>query len=166
MSITIKIDLDSSQIEAIRELATIDKKKNPRNSLYIKNNEARLNVMRELAKLELVNINLSHNDGRDYVMEVTLTSLGYTAFDIIQKDDKKDNSRVKPDDYYQSYMAWAEVFSIFAKYEPEARSSVACYHDIIYAGHNSDIYSQEDKDRLQELHWTYDKTLECYKRNV
>lgn len=64
--------------------------------------------------------------------------------------------------FYASYAAWSEAFAIFAKYEPDARFEVAAEHDVIYAGREPEKYSDADKARLEELHWRYDDSLECY----
>lgn len=61
-----------------------------------------------------------------------------------------------------TYGGLAEAFSIFAKYEPDAAYEVAAEHDVIYAGRASDRYSIDDKQRLEELGWHYDESLECY----
>jgi hypothetical protein len=168
MSITIKTEISDDGIAAIRELATLNPKKHPRNSIYVKNNEPRLDLMRELAKLSLVDIRVSHSEGREYVMEVVLGPAGYRAFDLIEKElkDEQPTPKVEPENYAQSYMAWAEGFAIFAKYEPDERFSVATEHDIVYAGRKTDAYSPEDLNRLDELGWGYDDHLECYYKHT
>ena len=67
--------------------------------------------------------------------------------------------------YYATYAAWAEAFAIFAKYEPESMWEVSAEHDIVYAGRGVE-YSEEDRKRLDELHWYYDDDLECYYKNT
>lgn len=68
----------------------------------------------------------------------------------------------KDETFYASYQAWSEGFAIFAKYEPDERFSISAEHDIVYAGRAVDLYSDEDKKRLEELHWSYDDDVECY----
>lgn len=67
------------------------------------------------------------------------------------------------DTYYATYAGWAEAFAIFAKYEPLEEFGISAEHDEVYAGgqHYED-YSEEDKKRLEELHWTYDEHYESY----
>lgn len=64
-------------------------------------------------------------------------------------------------EYEYTFQAWAEAFAIFAKYEPESIAHVAAEHDIIYAGPEVEV-SPEDKARLEELGWFYDKSLPCW----
>ena len=68
----------------------------------------------------------------------------------------------KQDTFYASYQAWSEAFAIFAKYEPDARFEVTAEHDEVYAGRANDLYSDEDKARLEELHWSYDEDCESW----
>lgn len=68
------------------------------------------------------------------------------------------------DTFYATYAAWAEAFSIFAKYEPDATFEVSAEHDVIYAGRAVGKYSEDDKARLADLHWYHDEDLECYYR--
>lgn len=164
MPITIRTEINDEGIAAIRELATLNPKKHPRNSIYLKNNEPKLELMRALAKLRLVDIRVSHSEGREYVMEIELTQAGYRAFDIIENELKEELS--EPKDYEDSYMGWSEAFAIFAKYEPDARYSVAVEHDVVYAGSKSEIYSPSDLDRLSKLGWVYYPKLECYYKRL
>jgi hypothetical protein len=57
-------------------------------------------------------------------------------------------------EYKRTYAAWAEVFSIFAKYAPDVWGDVAAHHDEIYAGPDAEEVSEEDRARLEELGWT------------
>lgn len=69
----------------------------------------------------------------------------------------------KRDTYYATYAGWAEAFLIFAKYEPDSAFEVQAEHDEIYAGgQHYENYSEEDKARLEELHWIYNEELESY----
>lgn len=52
-----------------------------------------------------------------------------------------------------NYSAWAEAFSIFAKYNPDGWGDVEAEHDVIFAGPHPDLVSAEDKVRLEELGW-------------
>lgn len=70
------------------------------------------------------------------------------------------------DTSYATYQAWSEAFAIFAKYAPDATFEVSAEHDIVYAGRDTDKFSEEDKKRLEELHWDYDDDLECYSKNT
>lgn len=62
----------------------------------------------------------------------------------------------------RTYTAWAEAFTIFAKYEPDVFGQVSASHDIIYAGPKPYDISAEDKKRLEELGWHEDYTHECF----
>ena len=50
------------------------------------------------------------------------------------------------------YKAWAEAFSIFAKYDE--RGDVAAEHDEVFAGPDCNVMSDEDLVRLAALGWT------------
>lgn len=67
--------------------------------------------------------------------------------------------------YQRSYAAWAEAFAIFHQY-PEEYAHVSAEHDVIYAGPNPEIVSEEHKLRLSDLHWQADTELGCFYRFV
>lgn len=67
--------------------------------------------------------------------------------------------------YAYSYKAWAEAFSIFAKYEREGRGyDISAEHDVIYAGPHIKEVSPEDKQRLEQLRWFIDEETDCFYR--
>lgn len=70
-------------------------------------------------------------------------------------------------DYKYTFAAWAEAFTIFAKYEAEGWAEVAAEHDILYAGpKNFSEVSDEDKARLKELGWHTDIDLKSFYHNT
>lgn len=64
-----------------------------------------------------------------------------------------------------SASAWAEAFTIFAKYTGDF-CPIAAEHDIIYAGPDIDKVSEADKNRLIELGWRIDEDTESFARFV
>lgn len=70
------------------------------------------------------------------------------------------------DENRATYTGWAEAFTIFAKYEPDAKYEVAAEHDIVYAGRAPEAYSDADKARLEALGWDYDESLECFYKMI
>lgn len=57
-------------------------------------------------------------------------------------------------DYEHSAAAWAEAFTIFAKYTGDNWLDIAAEHDSIWAGPDAERVSDEDKKRLDALGWT------------
>lgn len=68
--------------------------------------------------------------------------------------------------YRYSYAAWAEAFTIFAQFSPDATFEVVAEHDIIYAGDKTDDMPESVIGRLLDLGWEYDDTLDCFYHNV
>lgn len=64
--------------------------------------------------------------------------------------------------YQYGYAAWAEAFTIFAKYEPETIFEVVAAKDIVYAGSDADKMTPEDVARLDALGWTWDAGYGCF----
>jgi hypothetical protein len=63
------------------------------------------------------------------------------------------------------YKAWAEAFTIFAKYEPEETFCVSAEHDTIYAGRiHPDKMEESDANQLKFLKWAWSENLECWSR--
>lgn len=168
MPITLKAEISDEQIKIIQELATLDPKAHPRNSIYLSEKDPRLTDMRALAELAITRVTVSDTDKNGYVMEILLTATGYKVFDYIEKELKKteDESIPKKMDYYhQTYNAWIEAFTIFSKYGSKAMLGLD--HDVIYAGGGDpSSYSEEDKKRLEELHWGYNDRLDSYYKFV
>ena len=62
-----------------------------------------------------------------------------------------------------TYLGWARVFEIFAKYDPqEGYELVRPDHDIIYAGPSPELVSEEDLKELDVHGWMPDKSLDCF----
>jgi hypothetical protein len=62
----------------------------------------------------------------------------------------------------KSLKEYSEAFEIFAKYG-EGRFNTYAEHDIIYAGPDPAIVSDEDKKRLSELGWFIgEDTQNCF----
>lgn len=68
--------------------------------------------------------------------------------------------------YQYSYAAWAEAFSIFAKYAPETLFEVVAAKDIVYAGSDADKMTPEDAARIAALGWTWDAQYNCFYRGT
>jgi len=66
-------------------------------------------------------------------------------------------------DYKYTLAAWAEAFTIMAKYTEELWN-VQEDHEIIYAGPNPEVVSDEDKARLDELDWMICEEHECFSK--
>ena len=56
-----------------------------------------------------------------------------------------------------TYSEYIESITIFAKYSSaglDSHADVYCEHDEMWMGPNSELVSDEDKARLEELGWT------------
>lgn len=168
MAITLKAEISDEQIKIVQELATLDPKKHPRGEIYLSDKDPKMGDMRYLADLGIVDITISHMDGDTYMMAIRMTHPGYKVFDYIEGELKKmeDESIPKKIDYYHmTYNGWIEAFTIFSKYG--SRAMIGLDHDVVYAGGGDpSSYSEEDKKRLEELHWGYNERLDSYYKYV
>lgn len=64
-------------------------------------------------------------------------------------------------EFEYTYAAWAEAFTIFAKYSSEFYQ-ISAEHDIVYAGPDPAVVSEEDKTRLEALNWHIDEHLDSF----
>jgi hypothetical protein len=63
---------------------------------------------------------------------------------------------METEDYEYTFEAWAEAFTIFAKYNQGKHACVSAAHDELWAGpKDCAAVSDEDKARLKELGWDY-----------
>lgn len=59
-----------------------------------------------------------------------------------------------------NYMDWVAAFTIFAKYAPIDEFGVE--HDVIYAGPDPELVSDEDKATLEILGWSVEEQYDCF----
>jgi hypothetical protein len=64
------------------------------------------------------------------------------------------------DEFQYTYAAWSEAFTIFEKYAGEF--NVNAEHDVVYAGPNPDLVSEDDTQRLIALGWHIDSDLNSF----
>lgn len=78
----------------------------------------------------------------------------------------REDEMPDPDGYRYTWAAWAEAFTIFAKYQPKERAGqhVAAEHDEIYAGPDPRVVAEDDLRRLDALGWRQMSDLECFAR--
>ena len=63
-------------------------------------------------------------------------------------------------EYKNTFEAWAEVFTIFAKYQKGKPANVTVEYDTIWSGPDNDIeVTDDDKKRLKELGWDYESDM-------
>lgn len=61
-----------------------------------------------------------------------------------------------------NYQEWITGFTIFQRYQPDAKFAVSAEHDIVYAGPTPATVSNEDKAALERCGWYPDDDLETF----
>lgn len=70
-------------------------------------------------------------------------------------------------DYKYTWAAYAEAFTIFAKYEPDVFGELSAEHDQIWAGPEpGSAISDDDKARLEALDWQLDEDIDRFTKFV
>jgi hypothetical protein len=84
----------------------------------------------------------------------------YTLTRRIEMPETQDNTN------RNKWRGYAEAFTVFAKYSTSSYDHVAGEHDIIYAGPDPSVVSDEDKATLESLGWHIDTSLDSFYRNT
>jgi hypothetical protein len=63
-----------------------------------------------------------------------------------------------------TYEAMARAFQIFAEYSGHGRAGISAEHDVIYAGPDPSVVSEEHLMELAELFWLPEPEFDTFRR--